>query len=175
MEGQLSLFPEENKVLYPYWEWKKKEQPESINNPKCVRVSLSATHIYWYCPTCRGEDSIYEYHKGYGRSNELGERCDFCGQKIYYNHEEIIAESYYQKMVQKRDLVVQKERNSTFQRKKKELQKQVKEGFINQEDYKTLLQVEELFLLGKHSEASELKKKFEIEKRRKENTPYLIP
>lgn len=172
MEGQLSLFPEEEKVIYPYWEWKNKEQPESINVPKCVKVSLSATHIYWYCPICRGEDSIYEM--GFTRTDKLGERCRFCGQRIYYDEAEIQAAPYYQRMVARRDLVVQKERNCVFKRRKTELQIQLREGFIDQEGYKTLLKVEELFLLGKHDEAFSLKRQYEIEKNRKQNTPYLV-
>lgn len=148
-------------------------QPTSIETPKCIKVFLSASHVYWYCPTCRCDSTIYKQRKGYGRSDELAERCDWCGQKIYYNDAEIKAEPYFQEMVKKRDLVVQKERNGAFAEKKKALNEQLRQGVISQEEYKNLMQIEELRLLGKHAEADDQRKKYEAEKWRKKNTPYL--
>ena len=171
MQGQLSLL---NDTVYEYWECKKKAQPDSINTPKCIKVSLSASHVYWYCPTCRSVDSIYKYREGYGRSNELAERCDCCGQRIYFDNAEIEAEPYFQKMVRKRDLVIQKERSGIFNEKKKALNKQLRQGAITQEEYKNLIKVEELRLLGKYAEAEELRKQYAAEKWRKENTPFLV-
>lgn len=176
MDGQVSIFDKEREPYKPYWDWKGKEIPESIDEPKCVKISLSANHCYWYCPTCRGQDSLYKPTPGYTvPEKQLEERCRECGQKIYYDDAEIEAEPYYKKMVEKRDLVCKREKDKVFQAKKKELAEYLSNGAISKDKYTKMIKLAEYELMNKYDEAEKIRQEIKLEEvRQSSSTPYLI-
>ena len=137
-------------MQFGYWNAIKKSQPKSIENAKCIKISISTSHCSWHCPTCKGMDSILDKHQ------RLLERCRWCGQKIYFSDEEIEAQPYYQTMVKRKNIAIAKERSEIYQKTKKELGEMLKCGIISKDRYSLLLEKASANMVGDRRKVKEI-------------------